>query len=222
MLASIPAHTPEWTSPQSGDPGRTLIELFAWLADTVLYRANLIPERQRIAFLRLLGQPLHPAAAAGGLLSLTPSDPSSTTAVTMAAGAAVSGPPAFETLGEIDLLPITGQAYVKAPLTATQSASAQSLLTGLKAFYSLTSVPSGYTTTPVFPGNAADPNGVDLGADTIDQCIWFALMAGNPANLAATRATLGGASGQRILNLGFVPSLPATDPLAGAGTLAPV
>ena len=36
------------------------------------------------------------------------------------------------------------------------------------------------------------------------------------------RATLGGAHGQRILNIGFVPSLPATDPLAGAGTLAPV
>ncbi len=60
MLASIPAHTPEWTSPQIGDPGRTLIELFAWLADTILYRANLIPERQRIAFLRLLGQPTPP------------------------------------------------------------------------------------------------------------------------------------------------------------------
>ncbi len=43
MLASIPAHTPEWTIQQPGDPGRTLIELFAWLADSILYRANLIP-----------------------------------------------------------------------------------------------------------------------------------------------------------------------------------
>ena len=41
--------------------GRTLIELFAWLGDALLYRANLIPERQRLAFLRLLGQPLQPA-----------------------------------------------------------------------------------------------------------------------------------------------------------------
>ncbi len=46
MLDSIPAHTPEWTIQQTGDPGRTLIELFAWLADSILYRANLIPERQ--------------------------------------------------------------------------------------------------------------------------------------------------------------------------------
>src|ERR1700722_5528193 len=96
MLASIPAHTPEWTAPQTGDPGRTLIELFAWLADTILYRANLIPEKQRIAFLRLLGQPMQAASAATGIISLT-ADPSVTTAVTLAQGAQVSGPPAFET-----------------------------------------------------------------------------------------------------------------------------
>lgn len=221
MLASIPAHTPEWTSTQPGDPGRTLIELFAWLADTILYRTNLIPERQRIAFLRLLGQPMQAAVAATGILSLAP-DPSSTAAVTMVTGARVSGPQQFETLGEVQVLPVTAQAYVKAPLTAAQQATAQPLLTGLKSLYSLPAVPSGYTTTPVFAGNMADPNGVDLIAGSIDQCIWFALLAGNPANLAATRATLGGAGGQAILNLGFVPSLPATDPLAGAGTLAPV
>ena len=61
LLARIPAHTPEWTNPRVGDPGRTIIELFAWLGDALLYRVNLIPERQRLAFLRLLGQPLRPA-----------------------------------------------------------------------------------------------------------------------------------------------------------------
>ena len=53
LIARIPAHTPEWTNPRLGDPGRTLIELFAWLGDTLLYRANLIPERQRLVFLSL-------------------------------------------------------------------------------------------------------------------------------------------------------------------------
>ncbi|HVH46010.1 MAG TPA: hypothetical protein VM925_26860 [Labilithrix sp.] len=48
VLARIPGHTPEWTNPRLGDPGRTLVELFAWLTDTLLYRANLIPERQRL------------------------------------------------------------------------------------------------------------------------------------------------------------------------------
>ncbi|HNT40447.1 MAG TPA: putative baseplate assembly protein, partial [Rubrivivax sp.] len=58
LLARIPAHTPEWTHPRLGDPGRTLLELFAWLGDALLYRANLIPERQRLVFLKLLGQGL--------------------------------------------------------------------------------------------------------------------------------------------------------------------
>ena len=64
LVRRIPAHTPEWTDPRLGDPGRTLIELFAWLGDTILYRANLIPERQRLSFLRLLGQGMRPAQPA--------------------------------------------------------------------------------------------------------------------------------------------------------------
>ena len=68
VLARIPAHTPEWTNPRPGDPGRTLVELFAWLTDTLLYRANLIPERQRLTFLRLLGVQMRPAIPARGLV----------------------------------------------------------------------------------------------------------------------------------------------------------
>src|SRR5262249_50728266 len=70
LLARIPAHAPEWTNPRLGDPGRTLIELFAWLADTLLYRANLIPERQRLEFIRLLGVQMRPPVAARGLVSV--------------------------------------------------------------------------------------------------------------------------------------------------------
>src|SRR5919199_5953888 len=83
VLARIPAHTPEWTNPRLGDPGRTLIELFAWLTDTLLYRANLIPERQRLAFLRLLGVPLRPAVAAQGLISLALADRQATQAASL-------------------------------------------------------------------------------------------------------------------------------------------
>src|SRR5919198_4634449 len=82
VVARIPAHTPEWTNPRMGDPGRTLIELFAWLTDTLLYRANLIPERQRLAFLRLLGAAMRPAAAARGIVSLSLDEDDATDAVT--------------------------------------------------------------------------------------------------------------------------------------------
>ena len=211
MLASIPAHTPEWTIQQPGDPGRTLIELFAWLADSILYRANLIPERQRLAFLKLLGMPLQPAAAATGILSIFP-DPSATAAVTLASGASVPGPPNFETLSSLDVLPITAQAYIKAPLTSDQQTAAQPLLAGLQSLYNLASVPAGYATTAVFASNAADPNGVDVYGGTVDQCLWIALLAPKPANLASILNNLGGANGQRVLSLGFAPALAASDP----------
>src|SRR5271165_5353569 len=221
MLASIPAHTPEWTIQQTGDPGRTLIELFAWLGDSILYRANLIPERQRLAFLKLLGLPLQPAAAATGILSIF-SDPAATTAVTLASGASLPGPPSFETLSELDVLPVTGQAYIKVPLTSAQQTAAMPLLQGLQSLYTMSSLPSGYTTTPVFANNLADPNGVDVYNGTIDQCLWIALLASKPANLSDIRSTLGGKNGQRILSLGFAPASAATDPLADFGPEAAI
>lgn len=206
MLANIPAHTPEWTNPQPGDPGRTLVELFAWLADTILYRANLIPEKQRIAFLNLLGQSMQPAAAATGLVSLA-LNPASLAPVGLIAQAKLRGAVTFETLGEIDLLPLTAQAYIKAPLTADQQAGAMPLLAGLKKLYGLSTLPAGYTTTPVFTNNQADPNGIDLTNGTTDSSLWLALLAAKPENLAPVLASIGGQNGQQILNIGFVPSI---------------
>src|SRR2546423_8421998 len=97
VLARIPAHTPEWTNPRDGDPGRTIIELFAWLTDTLLYRANLIPERQRLAFLRLLGEQMRPARAARGLVSVSLDQDGFTGAVQLAPLASLAGPVPFET-----------------------------------------------------------------------------------------------------------------------------
>src|SRR2546423_4300493 len=83
-LSRIPAHTPEWTNPRLGDPGRSIIELFAWLTDTLLYRANLIPERQRLVFLRMLGAQMRPAMPARGVVSVFFEDEKTTTAVRLA------------------------------------------------------------------------------------------------------------------------------------------
>ena len=61
-------HTPEWTNFNQSDPGVTLVQLFAFLTESLLYRANQIPERNRAKFLQLLGVPLAAAAAAHGLV----------------------------------------------------------------------------------------------------------------------------------------------------------
>ena len=53
-LARIPVYTPEWTNFNKSDPGVTLIEIFAFLTETLLYRSNQIPERNRRKFLKLL------------------------------------------------------------------------------------------------------------------------------------------------------------------------
>src|SRR5512139_3328568 len=90
LVSRIPAHTPEWTNVRLGDPGRTLIELFAWLGDTLLYRANLIPERQRLVFLKLLGLGLKPARPATGIISLSYAQPTERRAVTLRPGARVN------------------------------------------------------------------------------------------------------------------------------------
>ena len=60
----IHARCPEWTDHNVSDPGVTLIELFAWMTDLLLYRLNRVPENQYIHFLNLLGLRLAPPAAA--------------------------------------------------------------------------------------------------------------------------------------------------------------
>src|SRR3974390_3526950 len=53
----IPALAPDWTDHNPADPGITLIELFAWLSEMLLYRINQVTNENRLAFLRLHNGP---------------------------------------------------------------------------------------------------------------------------------------------------------------------
>src|SRR4051794_3891664 len=55
--ALVPAHASEWTDHNPSDPGIALLELFAWLAEMLIYRADQIPDPHRLAFVRLLRGP---------------------------------------------------------------------------------------------------------------------------------------------------------------------
>jgi predicted phage baseplate assembly protein len=55
---------PEWTDHNVSDPGVTLIELFAWMTDQLIYRLNQVPDRLYVKFLDLLGIELEAAVAA--------------------------------------------------------------------------------------------------------------------------------------------------------------
>lgn len=62
--ALIPHYAPEWTDHNPSDLGITLIELFAWLTEQLIYRLNRVPEKSYIAFLNLLGITRAPARPA--------------------------------------------------------------------------------------------------------------------------------------------------------------
>lgn len=63
-IARIPLYTPEWTDHHASDPGITLIELFAYMSDIILYRLNRVPDKHYIKFMELIGMQLHEAVPA--------------------------------------------------------------------------------------------------------------------------------------------------------------
>jgi hypothetical protein len=73
----INRYCPEWTDHNLSDPGITLIELFAWMMEMLLYRLNRVPERNLITFLDLIGVRLLPPAAAKVDLTFTLTAPRS-------------------------------------------------------------------------------------------------------------------------------------------------
>jgi predicted phage baseplate assembly protein len=62
--ALLPFYAPQWTDHNVHDPGITLMELLAWMAEMDLYQLNRIPARHRQKFLSLVGvQPAPPRPA---------------------------------------------------------------------------------------------------------------------------------------------------------------
>ncbi|MFF0097529.1 putative baseplate assembly protein [Streptomyces canus] len=123
MLLRIPRYTPEWTDWNESDPGVTLIETFAWLAETIGYRLNRAPERCLLTFLDVLG--VTPFAAAPARTDLTFTvRPGETAPVSVRARTTVAsdvqtpdGPIVFETERGIALLPLRLQSVQVAGLT---------------------------------------------------------------------------------------------------------
>jgi predicted phage baseplate assembly protein len=86
----IPRYTPEWTDFNESDPGITLIELFAWLADILVYRINKIPDKAYIKFLQMLNIQLNLPAAAQAYLTFTLTSQDLPNAITIPGGTQVS------------------------------------------------------------------------------------------------------------------------------------
>jgi hypothetical protein len=65
----IPQYCPDWTNYNPSDPGITLIELFAWMTEMILYRLNKVPDKVYLVLLDMIGIKLRPPQPASTQLS---------------------------------------------------------------------------------------------------------------------------------------------------------
>ncbi|SNS15149.1 putative baseplate assembly protein [Geodermatophilus saharensis] len=107
MHALIPRYAPAWTDHNPSDIGVALIELFAWLAEGVIYRLNRVPDRNYVAFLNLLGITRDPPNPAHTHLTFSATRTITVPAGTQAQTDAREGerPVVFETDEAVDVLP---------------------------------------------------------------------------------------------------------------------
>jgi hypothetical protein len=201
-LARIPVHTREWTNFNKSDPGVTLIELFAFLTENLLYRANLIPERNRLKFLSLLGIPLQPAASAQGIVSFA-NEQGPMESITLNAGQELSaGKVPFRTTLGLDVLPVEARVYYKRGY-GDISDQMKEYYRQLYASYRGTAPPAEldfklYETVPL----DGKENGINLGTDALDHSLWIALVSRPRERAEDVRTVLAG----KTLNIGIVPA----------------
>ena len=106
----IAQHAPGWTDLSPSDPGIVLLEVFAHLTETMIYRLNLLPQKAYIAFLGLLGVSIHPPSAASVTLHFSRSRPGDQpieiprgTRVTVGRSDGASEPPVFLTSSTVTI-----------------------------------------------------------------------------------------------------------------------
>jgi predicted phage baseplate assembly protein len=204
LVRRIPVFAPEWTDYNTSDPGIALLELFAYLGESLLFRFNQIPEATQLAFLRLLGTGPRPAQSARTLLELTAERPEG---VPVDPGTeARAGAILFETEAEVVVWPLAAYAAGKIPapeVTGTDATARRELARrqdALARFLAETSRPTAtvapayYVATPA-PTDPLDADQPALAVDeTIDHSLWVALLSSpttDPRALAGRSVVIG-------------------------------
>lgn len=163
-LARVPVYTPEWTNFNKSDPGVTLIEIFAFMTENLLYRFNQFPDRNRKKFLKLLNVPLQPATSAQGFGTIT-NDKGLLQTVTLNDGVELrAGQVSFRTMRPLDVLPIEGRIYFKQKIDSPS----QQMMDYYQQLYAS------------FRGTPQDP------PPTLYESVSFPLPGGNPVQLSKT------------------------------------
>ena len=225
----IPVYTPEWTNFNESDPGITLVELFAFLTDSLIYRANRVPDLNRLRFLQLLNIPLKPASPADGVISIQnergPIEP-----LLLEQGVVVTaGNVQFVTRDPLNVLPVQAEVYYKNAILQTDPAytaykdqyeavlvarlAEQADLTdqpfpGTDEFEALGITPQFYEPARLEAPKRGEPlPAFDL-QSAADSSIYLALLAPQNVDPEAARLAIAG----QVLSIGIAPAVSGTQP----------
>ena len=212
-LERIPAHNPDWTNFSESDPGVTMLQVISFVVESMLYRANRVPERNRLKFLKLLGVERQPATVAEGLVQFSrPRGPAEAETVPSETEVRAGSVP-FRTTNAVEVLPIEGRVYYK------KRRERSNVEAGTEAYYEQLFADADGRRPTAFsfyeaarlspPSPGAPLPVVDLDADTPEgeQSLWLALLARPGDNPEDVRNVVGGAT----LSLAVVPSLEDAD-----------
>lgn len=198
--ARIPVHNPEWRNHNDSDPGMTLLQLWAFMSENLLYQANLIPERSRLKFLELLGIEVPPAAAATGIVSFAfPKGRLEFTAIPVDREVSAGRVP-FRTTTGLAAAPVEVTTYVKRRVDPEPEVEDEYRL--LFGSFLEDGGSFDYYENEIVAWSSGGSEAVDL-ADTVDGSIWLAVLARRPQEVSDARAMLGG----QVLSLGLVPDV---------------
>ena len=204
----IPVYAPEWTDHNPSDPGITLIELFAFLGENLLFRFNQIPEATKLA----VPAPARrsrcgPRAPPRALVAFTTQTTRRASLVSQRSSGASRAASPFETTIEVVAWPVSARAVgriqrggAEAP-ERTEAYAKRSLATPTGASTPRAAAQAPSTTRPRLL--AADPTApgalaVDFGA-TVDGTLWVAVLADDRDFDTPRRCAAG------MLNIGVVP-----------------
>lgn len=114
----LATHLPELTQIAPGDPAHAMIDVFAYLTETMLFRMNLIPERQRRAVMNLLQIPQRHARPAHGVVCVDAGPRHVSLPPLLREGAQLkAGKQQFTTIGELQATALSLSLSIKRALS---------------------------------------------------------------------------------------------------------
>ncbi|MBK1888288.1 MULTISPECIES: baseplate J/gp47 family protein [Marinobacter] len=196
------AHLPELTQISPGDPIHTITDLFAWFTETILYRANLIPERQRRAFLNLLQVPVRPAKAATGVVCIDSAPGSASLPALVRDGAQLRGGKQFLTAsGELQPTNLSSRVLIKEVIGPEALGELGITPRDLKEQFGLA---DGQEPTPFRPRQFSVGRETLALADSLDQALYVACVA--PKALAGQLSVLRDNLAGIVINIAIAPA----------------